>query len=146
MGPKFKRRMMRIAKEFRWEMGHRLSFHNGKCINLHGHSYKLLVEFEGDIDSNGMMMDYFDVKKIISPIVEKIDHAFMVYEKDTPLIESLTKLNSNFVPVPYQPTAENICRYFLDNIKSAGLPKNITALKVKIFETESTYAEEEIKL
>jgi 6-pyruvoyltetrahydropterin/6-carboxytetrahydropterin synthase len=138
--------MMKIAKEFRWEMGHRLSFHKGKCINLHGHSYKLLVEFEGDVNSDGMMMDYFDVKKIISPIIEKLDHAFMVYEKDTPLIEALKKLNSNFVSVPYQPTAENICRYFLDEIKSAGLPQNIKAVKVKIFETESTYAEEAASL
>lgn len=137
---------MKIAKEFRWEMGHRLSFHNGKCINLHGHSYKLLVEFEGTIDSNGMMIDYFDVKKIISPIIDKLDHAFMVYEKDTPLIESLKKLNSNFVLVPYQPTAENLCRYFLDNIKSIGLPENIIAVKVLVFETESTYAEEKISL
>lgn len=137
---------MKIAKEFRWEMGHRLSFHKGKCINLHGHSYKLLVEFGGDVDSDGMMMDYFDVKKIISPIVEKLDHAFMVYEKDTLLIESLKSLNSNFVLVPYQPTAENICRYFLDEIKSAGMPQNIKAVKVKIFETESTYAEETMSL
>lgn len=137
---------MKIAKEFRWEMGHRLSFHNGKCINLHGHSYKLNVEFEGLVDSNGMMIDYFDVKKIIAPIIEKIDHAFMVYDKDVPLIEALKNLNSNFVLVPYQPTAENICLFFLNEIKSIGLPDNIKKVKVQVFETESTYAEEEISL
>lgn len=137
---------MKIAKEFRWEMGHRLSFHNGKCINLHGHSYKMLVEFEGTVDANGMMIDYFDVKAVISPIIDNLDHAFMVYDKDTQLIDLLNKLNSNFVLVPYQPTAENICLYFLDKIKSIGLPDNIAAVKVKIFETETTYAEENIKL
>jgi 6-pyruvoyltetrahydropterin/6-carboxytetrahydropterin synthase len=133
---------MKIAKEFRWEMGHRLSFHEGKCKNLHGHSYKLLVEFEGLLDINGMMIDYFDVKEIISPIVEKIDHAFMVYDKDTELIEALTKLKSNFILVPYQPTAENICSYFLNQIKSNKLPERIRTVKVRVYETENTYAEE----
>jgi 6-pyruvoyltetrahydropterin/6-carboxytetrahydropterin synthase len=137
---------MKIAKEFRWEMGHRLSFHDGKCKNLHGHSYNMLVEFEGLLDANGMMIDYFDVKEIISPIVEKLDHAFMVYDKDTELIEALTKLKSNFTLVPYQPTAENICHYFLNQIKMQNFPERIRAIKVRIFETESTYAEEEIKL
>ena len=61
---------MKIAKEFRWEMGHRLKFHKGKCINLHGHSYKMMVEFTGDVDENGMVLDYYDVKEIISPLVD----------------------------------------------------------------------------
>jgi len=137
---------MKIAKEFRWEMGHRLSFHNGKCKNLHGHSYKLLVEFEGLLDSNGMMIDYFDVKEIISPIIDKLDHAFMVHDKDKELIEALTKLKSNFILVPYQPTAENICHYFLNEIKAQNLPERIRAIKVRVYETENTYAEEESKL
>lgn len=137
---------MRIAKEFKWEMGHRLSFHNGKCKNLHGHSYKLLVEFEGLLDENGMMIDYFDVKEIINPIIEKIDHAFMVHDKDIELIEVLTKLKSNFILVPYQPTAENICFYFLNEIKLQKLPERIRAIKVRVYETDSTYAEEESSL
>ncbi len=137
---------MKIAKEFRWEMGHRLSFHKGKCVNLHGHSYKLLVEFEGSLDENGMLMDYYDVKTAVAPIIEKLDHAFMVHEKDTEVINALSSINSNFVTVPYQPTAENICHYFLDKIQGAGLPGNIKSIKVKVFETETTYAEDEIKL
>ena len=39
---------MKIAKEFRWEMGHRLPEHFGLCKNIHGHSYKMVVEFEGE--------------------------------------------------------------------------------------------------
>lgn len=137
---------MKIAKEFRWEMGHRLSFHNGKCKHLHGHSYKLLVEFEGLLDANGMMIDYFDVKEIIAPIIDKLDHAYMVHDKDTELVEALTKLKSNFVLVPYQPTAENLCFYFLNQIKLQKLPERIHAVKVRVYETENTYAEDEGKL
>ncbi len=137
---------MKIAKEFKWEMGHRLPFHDGKCINLHGHSYKLLVEFSGDIDKNGMVLDYYDVKKIVGPIVEDLDHSFMVNQTDNELIEVLDKLNSKKVVVPFESTAENICLFFLEKIKNADLPQNINRIMVKVFETESTYAEEEIKL
>jgi 6-pyruvoyltetrahydropterin/6-carboxytetrahydropterin synthase len=105
-----------------------------------------MVEFEGDVDKNGMLMDYYDVKTVVSPIVDNLDHAFMVFDKDTELIEALKKLNSNFVLVPYQPTAENICLYFLEKIKQAGLPANISAVKVQVFETETTYAEESSKI
>ena len=137
---------MRIAKEFRWEMGHRLPFHDGKCKNLHGHSYKLSVEITGDTDKNGMVMDYFDLKKVVQPIVEELDHGFMVNEEDKELLMILQKLSSKHIRVNFETTAENICRYFLDKISRTGLPSNIKALKVRVFESETSYAEEEKEL
>ena len=138
--------MMKIAKEFRWEMGHRLKFHKGKCINLHGHSYKMMVEFSGEIDGNGMVLDYYDVKEIIAPIVEELDHGFLVYEQDKELVEILKKLNSKHTVVNFESTAENLCKYFLKKISEKELPKNINGISVKVFETENTYAEEELNL
>ncbi len=135
---------MKIAKEFKWEMGHRLPFHDGKCVNLHGHSYKLLVEFSGSVDSNGMVLDYYDVKKIVAPIVEDLDHSFIVNKSDTELINLLDKMNSKKIVIPYESTAENICGYFLDKIKNSELPSNINRIMVKVYETETTYAEDEI--
>lgn len=137
---------MKIAKEFHWEMGHRLPFHNGKCKNLHGHSYKCMVEFAGDPDSNGMVLDYYDVKKMIGPIIEQLDHSFMVSKDDREVIEILEKLNSQKVVVDFETTAENICLYLLEKIKSSGLPSNIRSVKVKVLETENTYAEEEARI
>lgn len=137
---------MRIAKEFTWEMGHRLPFHLGKCKNLHGHSYKCLVELAGDPDKNGMVMDYYDLKKVVEPILDELDHAFMVYKKDIEMIVVLEKLNSRKVVVDFETTAENICIYLLNKIKSAKLPKNIHSLKVRVLETENSYAEEETKI
>ena len=133
---------MKIAKEFRWEMAHRLKFHQGKCINLHGHSYKMMVEFTGDVDENGMVMDYYDVKEIVAPLVEELDHGFLVYENDTELLEILKKLNSKHSVVKFESTAENICKYFLEKISESKLPDNIKKISVKVFETENTYAEE----
>jgi len=137
---------MKIAKEFRWEMGHRLPNHKGKCRNLHGHSYKVLVEFEGNKNEDGMLIDYYDVKAIVMPIVDNLDHSFMVTKDDTELIDALRSLNSKMEIVNYYATAENICDYFLEKIKSAGLPKNISALSVWVYETESTYATKKLKL
>lgn len=137
---------MKIAKEFRWEMGHRLSFHKGKCKNLHGHSYKLWIELNGEEDSNGLLMDYYDLSKLVSPVLEKIDHCFMVFSKDTNLIDALMKLNSKTVIVDFESTAENICKYILNELKQIKIPSNIKSLKARVFETDDDYAEDEIEL
>lgn len=137
---------MKIAKEFKWEMGHRLPFHKGKCKNIHGHTYKIMIEFEGDLNENGMVMDYYDVKDVVGPIIDELDHSFMVKSDDADIIDFLEKINSKHTVVKFQTTAENICRYFLKKISEADLPKNITGIKAKVFETENTYAEDSLQL
>lgn len=137
---------MKIAKEFRWEMGHRLPFHKGKCKNLHGHSYKMMVELKGSLDENGMVLDYYDVKEIIGPIVEELDHSFMVYRKDEELLNVLKLLGSKHVVVDFQTTAENMCHYFLNKIKAANPPERISEITVWVYETENTYATETLAL
>jgi 6-pyruvoyltetrahydropterin/6-carboxytetrahydropterin synthase len=137
---------MKIAKEFRWEMGHRLPEHFGKCKNIHGHSYKMIVELEGDVDESGMVMDYYDVKRIIDPVVENLDHAFMVYKDDKEIVSLLEKMKSKMVVVDFQSTVENICAYFLNEIKKISLPENIKQISVRIYETADDYAEFSIKL
>ena len=137
---------MRIAKEFRWEMGHRLPEHFDKCRNIHGHSYKMLVELEGDLQYNGMVMDYYDLKKIINPLIENLDHAFLVYKGDKDIIEFLDKMGSKKVVVDFQSTVENICRYFLKEISKIEFPANIKQVKVRVYETHDDYAEESIAI
>ena len=137
---------MKIAKEFRWEMGHRLPEHFGLCKNIHGHSYKMLVEFEGELDKNGMIIDYYDVEKIINPIIEKLDHAFMVNKDDKIVLEFLEKMNSKKVVVAFQSTAENICTYILGEVKKTNLSLNVKGIKVRVYETSHDYAEETLQL
>jgi 6-pyruvoyltetrahydropterin/6-carboxytetrahydropterin synthase len=139
--------MMKISKDFSWEMGHRLQCHKGKCFNLHGHSYKLQIEFEGEVDgSTGMVLDYFDVKDLVASIVDKLDHTVIAWEQDSELIEMLKKLNSAHVIMPFETTAENLVGYFLKEISSADIPPGISKIKVRVCETENTYAEDEIEL
>jgi 6-pyruvoyltetrahydropterin/6-carboxytetrahydropterin synthase len=137
---------MKIAKEFRWEMGHRLPEHFGLCKNIHGHSYKMNVEFEGALNKNQMVIDYYDVEKILNPVIEKLDHAFMVKKDDKIVLEFLEKMNSKKVVVEFNSTAENICSYLLSEIKKCSLPSNISSVKVRVYETQFDYAEETARI
>jgi 6-pyruvoyltetrahydropterin/6-carboxytetrahydropterin synthase len=137
---------MKIGKEFRWEMGHRLPEHFGNCKNIHGHSYKMIVEIEGEVNSDGMVIDYYELKKIVDPIVQNMDHAFLVYKEDKEIIEFLQKMNSKMVIVDFQSTVENICEYFLKEITKTKFPGNVNKIVVRIYETEDDYAEKSIML
>ncbi|HND76050.1 MAG TPA: 6-carboxytetrahydropterin synthase, partial [bacterium] len=67
---------VKIAKEFHWEMAHRLPYHTGGCQNIHGHSYILWVEIEGQPQENGMLLDYAEIKRIVKPMIDTLDHGF----------------------------------------------------------------------
>ena len=133
-----------IAKDFHWEMGHRLPFHGGGCQNVHGHSYRMRVVVEGDLDENGMVIDYFDLKDVIDPIVDRVDHAFMVDESDAQMREFFDANPLRHVVVPFPTTAENITRWFLEQIvdRLRNYP-NVGRISVRVHETERTYAEME---
>ncbi len=135
---------MKISKEYRWEMGHRLPFHKGLCRNIHGHSYKMSVEITGELDKNGMIIDFFDLNKIVKPIVEKYDHAFLCWEGDKKVKDFLVKSKMKLVLADYHSTVENICSDFLDKItvKLLDIKKhNFEELTVKIYESPNSYAE-----
>jgi 6-pyruvoyltetrahydropterin/6-carboxytetrahydropterin synthase len=133
---------MKIAKEFKWEMGHRLPEHFGLCKNIHGHSYRMIVEFEGELDEQGMIIDFYDVEKMIDLIIEKLDHAFMVSKNDEATIKFLEKVKSKKVVVDFNSTVENISKYLLEEISKAKLPGTVRKINVRVFETADDYAEE----
>jgi 6-pyruvoyltetrahydropterin/6-carboxytetrahydropterin synthase len=134
---------MKVAKEFKWEMGHRLPEHFGLCKNIHGHSYRMIVEFEGELDEQGMVIDFYDVEKIINPIVEILDHAFMVNKNDKDMISFLEKMKSKKVVVDFESTVENIAKYLLEEIGKSKLPTTVSKINVRVFETADDYAEDE---
>jgi len=137
---------MKIAKEFKWEMGHRLPKHFGNCKNIHGHSYKMIVEFEGELNKDEMIIDFYDIDRTIKPLVEKLDHAFMVNKNDKVVIEFLDKIKSKKMVVDFNSTVENICKFVLDEIRKFNLPKNISSVSVRVYETNEDYAEEKTSL
>jgi 6-pyruvoyltetrahydropterin/6-carboxytetrahydropterin synthase len=133
---------VRIAKEFHWEMGHRLPFHAGGCQNIHGHSYRMNVELEGTLDANGMVLDYFDLKEIVEPIVQRIDHSFLCDESDAEMLAFFAANPLKHVVVPFRTTAENITAWMIRQIgESLASYANITRIAIRLQETERVYAE-----
>ena len=131
-----------IGKEFRWEMGHRLPLHEGGCRNVHGHSYRMHVSVTGELDENGMVVDYFDLREIVDPLIERIDHAFLCDTSDTDMLAFLEKHEMKRVIVNFPSTAENIARWLLDQVvEPLQRYKNLKTIAVRLHETERTYAE-----
>ncbi|WP_373519422.1 6-pyruvoyl tetrahydropterin synthase family protein [Pricia sp.] len=140
---------IRITKQFSFETGHALYGYDGKCRNVHGHSYKLSVTVIGTPISDtsnvklGMVIDFGDLKKIVKEeIVDRFDHA-TVFNKNTPHIELAKELmnrNHQVILADYQPTSENMVIDFAAKIK-ARLPENIRLYALKLQETETSYAE-----
>ena len=140
---------IRITKQFSFETGHALYGYDGKCRNVHGHSYKLSVTVIGTpINDNnhvkyGMVIDFGDLKKIEKEdIVDVFDHA-TVFNKNTPHVELAKELQNrdhNVLLVDYQPTSEMMVIDFAEKIKKR-LPNNIQLHSLKLQETATSYAE-----
>jgi 6-pyruvoyltetrahydropterin/6-carboxytetrahydropterin synthase len=140
---------IRITKQFSFETGHALYGYDGKCKNVHGHSYKLSVTVIGKpiIDRTnvkyGMVIDFTDLKKIVKEeIVDEFDHA-TVFNETTPHVELAHELKNrghHVILVDYQPTSENMVVDFAEKIKRR-LPEGIALFSLKLQETESSFAE-----
>jgi len=135
---------MIVAKRFNWEAAHRLPWHEGKCKQIHGHSYKMIVEFDGELNEKGMVVDFNDIKKMIEPIVKQIDHATIISSNDTELKELFEAKSWKYFLLPFDSTAENLCNYFLGLIieqhKDLLVANRVKEVGVKVFETDTTYA------
>ncbi|WP_300569798.1 6-carboxytetrahydropterin synthase [Flavobacterium sp.] len=140
---------IRITKQFSFETGHALFGYDGKCKNVHGHSYKLSVTVIGTPITDranvkyGMVIDFSDLKKIVKEdIVDKFDHA-TVFNATTPHIELANELESrghHVILVDYQPTSENMVIDFAKKIKSR-LPETVQLHSLRLQETETSFAE-----
>lgn len=140
---------IRITKQFTFETGHALYGYDGKCKNVHGHSYKLSVTVIGtpitDTDNvkYGMVIDFTDLKKIVKhEIVDIFDHA-TVFNKNTPHVELADELKQrghHVILVDYQPTSENMVIDFADKIKKQ-LPGSVSLHSLRLQETDTSFAE-----
>ncbi len=139
---------IRVTKQFNFESAHALWNYDGKCKNIHGHTYKLFVTVIGTPISddtnakNGMVIDFGDLKKIVKThIVDVFDHA-VILNKKAPYKEfiNVPEMFERFITTDYQPTCENMVSYFA-KIISEYLPENVKIFSVRLYETETSYAE-----
>jgi 6-pyruvoyltetrahydropterin/6-carboxytetrahydropterin synthase len=122
--------MFEVSVEETFAAGHALRGYRGKCEKVHGHNYRALAVIQGErLDSNGLLVDFVELKQILHVIVERLDHAFL---NDLPPFDQLN------------PSAENMARYFYEQMSEglAGLaPENpVRVAEVKIWETDTATA------
>lgn len=135
--------MMKISKELTFDAAHMLSYYDGKCNNLHGHTYKVEVEITANELLKDMVMDFNLVKEVL----DDYDHAIIfagassreAFENE--LLELCSKYSKKHIIMPYEerPTAENMARLFATTLQQKS--DRFVQVTVKVWETPTSYAE-----
>lgn len=138
--------MISVTKIFRFEMAHAIAGYNGKCKNLHGHSYQLQVTVRQQgqphqyMAAPGFVIDFKELKKIVNnEVIEEMDHKLYLskfYLKANTEVATM----ENLVVIDFEPTAENLL-IFISNKLADALPVGVMLHHLKLFETADSFAE-----
>lgn len=109
---------MNLSCTFQFAASHFLTKYHGKCENLHGHNYKIIITIRGEVQEDGMVIDF----KIIKDIVKK--HVINVLDH--------THLNDTLE----NPSAENLAVWIWDKLKN-----EIPLAKIQVYETDDYMCE-----
>jgi 6-pyruvoyltetrahydropterin/6-carboxytetrahydropterin synthase len=140
--------VIRVTREFTFEMAHVLGNYDGPCRNVHGHSYRLFVTLSGvpvnniNNPKNGMVIDFTELKNIVlNKIVNQFDHSVVISKEfDREKKGMMEKIFGNTVVVDYQPTCENLVSDFAGRLKNV-MPSGVTLHSLRLYETAKSYAE-----
>ena len=119
--------MFILKTEASFDSAHFLSGHGGKCRNLHGHRWRIIVEIKSDTlnesgESEGMVVDFSDIKNDLKKEADFLDHSLII-QKNTlkdKTVEALKEEEFKIIEVEFRPTAENMSKYFYDKMKAKG--------------------------
>ena len=135
--------MYYIRSESSFDSAHFLKGYAGKCSNLHGHRWRVVVELQaeeliGEGQMRGMVLDFGDLKKFLGGMCDNLDHCLICEQGSLKpkTIEALSEEEFRIVEVPFRPTAENLARYFYEETAAAGFPVH----RVEVYETPTNYA------
>ena len=138
-----------VMRRIRFNAGHRLLGHEGKCANFHGHNYvaDFFVTATGDehmqVDRVGRVIDFAELKSLIKGwIDEHWDHGFVLSRDDENGIAAIRSVEpTKYFLLPDNPTAENMARYLLETVCPQLLSDTgVEAIRVALWETEETCA------
>lgn len=129
-----------LTKKFTFEMAHALDGYEGKCANLHGHSYHLEVTVEGsELNPDGMAIDFGSIKQTVQQaIISRFDHALVL--KKGSAFDSLGLPFQNLIEVPFNPTTENLLIHFASLLEPL-LPNGVRLHSLRLAETDTSVAE-----
>jgi 6-pyruvoyltetrahydropterin/6-carboxytetrahydropterin synthase len=138
--------VIRLTKEFNFEMAHALYGYEGKCKNIHGHSYELKVTLIGHVKSGtedsdeGMLVDFGVLKKIVKDqIISPFDHALVLNDKSK-INSSLGEGFQQLILLSFQPSCENLLAHFAELLLKV-LPRGVKLHHLFLRETATSYAE-----
>ncbi len=135
--------MYKISVEDSFDAAHFLKDYPGKCRNIHGHRWKVIVTLSGETlaessSERGMLTDFGNIKTLLKELTGRFDHT-LIYEEGSLKPELLAMLkNEGFAvtEVPFRPTAENFAKFFFDEVRGAGFP----VCEVTVYETPNNSA------
>ena len=112
---------MLVSREFTFDSAHFLTDYHGKCERLHGHTYKLRVTFEGEVQKDGLVFDFVLIKNIVKErVLNKLDHF---------LLNDIIK----------NPSAERIIIWIWKELNKADLPKSVRLHELQLWETPEVF-------
>lgn len=118
--------MFEVSIDYSFAAGHALRNYKGKCENVHGHNYKVRVTVQGEtLDSTGLLVDFADLRRAAKTIVDRLDHQFL---ND---LSPFDRLN---------PSAENIARYFSQELEPQIQQNGARLESVTVWETDNSFA------
>lgn len=132
-----------LKAEHSFDSAHFLSNYEGKCGNIHGHRWRIIVEVEGESlkesgQISGMLVDFGDLKSDLKAIVDYYDHCLIV-EEDRMRPETLSNLKKDgfrIIEVEFRPTAENFARLFFEEMEGKGY----SVRRATVYETPTNCA------
>ncbi len=135
--------MYRICTEQSFDAAHFLWKYEGKCRNIHGHRWRVLVtiaaqELTAEGSSRGMVADFGDIKRDLSEFIDPLDHS-LIYETGSLRDETVKVLKAEgfyLVELPFRTTAENFAKYFYDRLTEKGYAVD----SVEVWETPNNSA------
>lgn len=135
--------MYQISVEASFDSAHFLAGYEGKCGNIHGHRWKVVVtaqaeELTGEGQCEGMVLDFSDIKREFKALIEEYDHCLLIEQGSLQenTMQCLEEEGFRIVPLPFRPTAEQFSKFFFRQMKEAGYP----IFKVEVYETPNNRA------
>lgn len=133
------------TRHVHFSAGHRVMNHESKCATAHGHNYYVLIEAEAAaLDDIGRIIDFSVLKERIGGwIDEQWDHNFLVWERDTEVLDALRALPRKKGPFvcPFNPTAEEMARYLLEEVGPSQLEETgVRIASITVYETDNCSA------
>ncbi|WAH38708.1 6-carboxytetrahydropterin synthase QueD [Alicyclobacillus dauci] len=125
----YHKRRVAVTKEFTFDAAHHLHSYEGKCKNLHGHTYRIVVTVSGYVNNIGLVVDFADLKRIyLETIEQKLDHQYL-----------------NEVLPPMNTSAENMVVWMWEQLdeaihKQVAAEQQVRLEEVVLYETPTSRA------